>query len=87
MFANIFGSARVVKENGKVEGVRVFNINQDLAVPRHRRVIGLNKSVELVDTLQRVLIRGIAVKKFVLYETLECTEFREITSKNSASVH
>ena len=87
MFTYIFRSTRVVKENGQVEGIWVLNINQNLAIPVHSRIVGLDQSVKLVKTLQSMFISCIAMKKFVLDEAFKCAEFREIPAKNSTTMH
>ena len=76
-----------MKKNRKVERIRILNINQDVAISRHSWVIGFHESIELVDTLQSMFIRCVAMKKFVLYKAFKCADLREISAKNSAPMH
>ena len=76
-----------MKKNRKVERIRILNINQDVAISRHSWVIGFHESIELIDTLQSMFIRCVAMKKFVLNKAFKCTELREISAKNSAPMH
>ena len=87
MFPHVLGSAGVMKKNGKVKGIGVFNIDENLPVAGKRRVVRFYQGVQLVDTAEGMLIGSIAMKEFMLNKAFESPEFREIATKNSASVH
>ena len=87
MFPHVLGSAGVMKKNGKVKGIGVFNIDENLPVAGKRRVVRFYQGVQLVDTAQGMLIGSIAMKEFMLNKAFESSEFRAIATKNSASVH
>ena len=87
MLPDVFGSAGVVKKDGKVEGIGVFNIDENLSVASNRRVVRFYQGIQLVDTAEGMLIGGIAMKEFMLNKAFKSPEFREITAEDPASVH
>ena len=47
---DVLSSSGVVKQNGKVECVWIFNIDENLSVASNRRVVGFYQGIQLVDT-------------------------------------
>ena len=66
MLPDVLGSAGVVKKDGKVEGIGVFNIDENLPVASNRRVVRFYQGVQLVDTAEGILIGSIKMKEFIL---------------------
>ena len=87
MLPDVLGPAGVVKKDGKVEGIGVFNIDKNLPVASNRRVVRFYQGVQLVDTAEGMLIGSIAMKEFMLNKAFESPEFREIATKDPTSVH
>ena len=80
MLPDVLGSAGVVKKDGKVEGIGVFNIDKNLPVASNSRVVRFYQGVQLVDTAEGMLIGGIAMKEFMLNKAFKSSEFREIAA-------
>ena len=87
VFADVFGAAGVVKNDGEVERVGVGDFVEEAAIDSAARVVLGDELVELFDAAQRVFVGGVAVEKFVLNEAIECAEFRQIASEESDAVH
>ena len=87
MVAAVFGLARVVHEEGKVKGGRVVVLLEKITVSGEFRVLAGDEVVQLVDANQRMLVRRVAVEKFVLHKAGEASEFREVTSEKIRLVH
>jgi len=83
----ILSPSGVVKEDGQVERVGVFYIDEKMSVALCRRIVGLYEGVELIDAAQGVLIGSVTVKKLVLDEAFQGAEFREVAAKDPAAMH
>src|SRR5581483_149924 len=81
------GSSRVVQEQGQIEHVRLEKIFKELSIGSQLRVLRADQCVQLVDAKQGVLVRGVAMKKFVLHEAGELPEFRDIAPEEVDPVH
>ncbi len=87
VFANVFGSSGVVKNQCGEEGVwvRVFEVEVTVDLSFCRFVV--HESIELIDASEGVFVSGVAMEEFVLDKAVERGEFWEEATENSATVH
>ena len=87
MFADIFGAAGVVEDDGEVEGVGVLDFVEEPAVDFAARLSFRDEVVELIDAAEGVFVSGVAVEELVLDEAVECAEFGQVASEDADAVH
>ena len=87
VFADVFGAAGIVKNDGEVERVGIGDFVKEAAIDSAARIVLGDELVELFDAAQRVFVGGVAVEKFVLDEAVERAEFRQVTAEKSDAVH
>lgn len=87
VFADVFGAAGVVENEGEVEGVGVRHVDEYLPVASVDGVVAPHEGVELVDAAEGVFVGGVAVKELVLHEAFEGAEFGEVAAEESGAVH
>lgn len=87
VLAHILSAPGVVKEDREVEGVGVFNVDEQLSVALLFRIIGGDQGVELIDAAQGMFVGGEAMEELVLDETFKGAKFRKVTAEHSAAMH
>src|SRR4029077_2339175 len=71
----------------EVEHKRVLQLFEKPAIRGQLRVVSIRERIELVDTEQRVFVGGVTMRKFVLHETGESAELRDVTTEEIHPMH
>ena len=87
MMTLVAGLAGVVKEKGQIEDGGIFQLLKQGAVTTEFLGLGKKDAVEFLDAHKSMLVRRVAMIKFVLDQASECAELRNIASEKAEVVH
>ena len=87
MVATLHAFAGVVQEQREVKQVGQVDVLQNMGVVREWALVGIPDMVELLKANERMFIRGVGVKKLVLYQAGHSAEFRDKPAQQIDLVH
>ena len=80
-------SACVVHEQRQIKHERIFKLLEQFPIGSQLRIFGMSERVQLFDAHQRVFVGRVAMKEFMLHETCQVAEFRNVTPQKIYAVH
>src|SRR5260370_16867165 len=73
--------SRVVQKQSEIKHERFFQIFEKTAIGDQLRIVCPHQRVEFVDAKQRMLVRGVTMKKFLLHQASQWAELRNIATE------
>ena len=87
MRARSNGATGVVQEQSELKNERIFEIFEKTMISGEFGILCANKRVQFIDAEERVFVRGVAVKEFVLDQAGELSELRNVAAEKIDPVH
>src|SRR5437868_495643 len=79
--------AGVMQQQRQIKNKRISQLLEKLAILDELRIFRSRQPVELVNADQRMFVRGIAVKKFMLHQTGKLAEFGNVLTEDIEPMH
>ena len=76
--------AGVMQQQRQIKNERIREFLEKFAVLDQFRVLGSCQRIELFDADQRVFVRGVTVKKFVLHQAGKLAELGNVSARKSS---
>src|SRR2546430_1431798 len=76
--------AGVMQQQRQIKNKRIGQLLEKLPILEQLGTFRSRQRVELVNADQRVFIRGVAVKKFMLHQTSKLAELRNVLTRSAA---
>ena len=76
-----------MQEQGKIKNEWIVEIFEKMTVGDQFRIAGPDERVQFVDAKERVFVRGVTMKEFVLHQTGELAKLGDVASKKIHPVH
>src|SRR5438309_8566017 len=79
--------AGVMQQQRQIKNKRIWQFLEKLSVLDELGIFGSRQRVELVNADQRMFVRGVAVKKFMLHQTSKLAELGNVLTEEIEPMH